>query len=91
MKLSSNLNKRSELCRALMALTAAILLFAGMAPAQSDAVLSAAANPHGITLTDMAEKLALFDTGGNNPKYYPDTPFRILFQDLAKQVVVPAS
>jgi len=52
-------------------------------------VLPPGANPHGTTLADMAEKLALFDSSGNNLAYYPATPFRILFQDPAKQTVAP--
>lgn len=44
-------------------------------------VLPPSARPHGYTLTDMARALALFTTGGNDPDFYPDTPFQVLFAD----------
>ncbi len=36
------------------------------------------AKPSGYALEDMAEELAYFSTSGNNPEFYPDTPFQIL-------------
>jgi hypothetical protein len=44
-------------------------------------VMPPAAKPHGYTLADMAEQLALFSTSFNNPMYKPDTPFQILYFD----------
>jgi hypothetical protein len=41
-------------------------------------VLPATATPLGYSLQDMAAALAYFDTSGNDPDYYPDTPFQIL-------------
>jgi hypothetical protein len=74
----------------LMAVT--IPLFPSIAfTAANDAVMPPGANPHGTNLTEMAEKLALFDTSSNNPAYYPKTPFSILFQDPAKQTIMPVS
>jgi hypothetical protein len=48
------------------------------------AVLPPNAQPHNFTLDDMARLLALFDTSGNNPQYYPNTPIQILFADRSK-------
>src|SRR5262245_59380576 len=42
-------------------------------------VLSATATPAGYSLEDMAAAMAYFSTSGNNPDYYPDTPFQILY------------
>lgn len=36
------------------------------------------AQPHGYSLSDMAEEVALFTTSGNDPEYYPETPFEVL-------------
>ena len=44
-------------------------------------VLPASAKPLGYSLTDMTGLLALFTTSGNDPAYYPDTPFQILYVD----------
>jgi hypothetical protein len=61
-------------------LTAAcVLISAGSALA--DGVLPATARPHGWTLERMTDALALFTTSGNNLKYYPATPFQILYAD----------
>ena len=59
--------------------------------AESNGVMPPGANPQGTSLTDMAQKLALFESSGNNITYYPDTPFQILFQDPVKQTVAPVS
>jgi hypothetical protein len=65
-------------------------------------VLPASATPHGYSLTDMTSLLALFTTSGNNPEFYPDTPFQILYvapgrfdvryveKDLKTDCAVPA-
>src|SRR5262249_3350299 len=42
-------------------------------------VLPATDTPYGYSLQDMAAELAYFSTGGNDPQYYPDTPFQILY------------
>src|SRR5262249_11069407 len=42
-------------------------------------VLAATDTPYGYSLQDMAAELAYFSTSGNDPKYYPDTPFQILY------------
>jgi hypothetical protein len=44
-------------------------------------VLPPGAMPLGYTLADMAEAVALFTTNGNDPDFYPDTPFQVLFAD----------
>jgi hypothetical protein len=46
-------------------------------------VLPPQAQPHSYTLTDMAEAVALFTRSGNNLRYYPNTPFQVLFVDRA--------
>jgi hypothetical protein len=65
----------------LLGLTALAVLVggAGLATAGGGRVLPANASPHGYTLDDMAEALAYFSTSGNDPRYYPDTPFQILY------------
>ena len=45
-------------------------------------VLPASARPHGFSLGDMTEELALFSTSGNNGAL-PDTPFQVLYGDPA--------
>ena len=45
----------------------------------SSGVLPASAKPFGYSLADMTRLLALFTTSGNQPQYYPDTPFQILY------------
>ena len=51
-----------------------------LAPGGGD-VLPATAHPYGFTLTNMASATALFNTSGNDPSQYPNTPFQILFVD----------
>ena len=41
-------------------------------------VLPPSAKPSGYSLADMAEALAYFSTSGNDPQFYPDTPFQVL-------------
>ena len=41
-------------------------------------VLPPGANSHGYSLDQMTKLMAFFDTSGNNPLYYPKTPFQIL-------------
>jgi hypothetical protein len=42
-------------------------------------VLPASTTLNGYSLTRMAREVALFTTSGNNPTYYPTTPFQILY------------
>lgn len=44
-------------------------------------VLPATARPYGYSLTDMSQKTAPFNTSGNDPRYYPKTPFQVLYVD----------
>ena len=44
-------------------------------------VLPPPATPKGYSLDDMSRLTALFTTSFNNPRYYPDTPFQILYFD----------
>ncbi len=69
---------------------AAIGLVASVARADGGGnVMPATASPHGYSLFDMAGKLALFNTYGNDLKFYPQTPFQILYQDLSKASATP--
>lgn len=84
MKTSRNSFKRVAFWLRLIPLAITISICSELAVA-GDAVMPPGANPHGTSLADMAEKLAILDSSGNNPAYYPVTAFRILFQDPAKQ------
>ncbi len=44
-------------------------------------ILPPTARPHGYTLADLAADVALFTTSFNDPQFYPDTPFQVLFAD----------
>jgi hypothetical protein len=57
-------------------------------PAWSDAaaagggnVLPSTAHPFGWSLSRMTGALAFFTISGNDPAYYPDTPFQVLYYD----------
>jgi hypothetical protein len=67
----------------LLVLTAAIgalcSAIASSALATSSPVLPPTAKPHGWSLERMTGALAVFTASGNNPAYYPDTPFQILY------------
>ncbi len=52
-------------------------------------VLPASANPQGYSLADMSRLTALFTTSGNDPHYYPDTPFQVLYADPSKVTTSP--
>jgi hypothetical protein len=62
-----------------------VVLLAGLAPntfAQGGGnVLPPTATPRGYSLLGMMSATALFNTSANNPLYYPDTPFQILYND----------
>lgn len=60
----------------------ALALLAGLGGlAVAGGILSPKAKPHGYSLADMAQAVALFTTSGNDSDFYPDTPFQILFFD----------
>jgi hypothetical protein len=61
----------------------AVCLVAAAAPvlAEGGDVLPPYARTKGYSLLDMMSATALFNTSGNNPSDYPDTPFQILFND----------
>ena len=42
-------------------------------------VLPPRARPHGYSLSDMTGELALFTASGNQPQFYPATPFQVLY------------
>lgn len=44
-------------------------------------VMPATAKPYGYSLDDMTLKMAWFQTSGNNPTYYPQTPFQVLYMN----------
>ncbi len=64
---------------------ATVLAFVTLSPVSAFAgggnVQPPNAKPAGYSLTDMAEELAYFSVSGNDPAYYPDTPFQILSID----------
>jgi len=66
-------------------LVAALGINLGTAPpagaAERDGkVLPPAAKPHGWTLDDMDDAVAIFSISGNDPAFYPDTPFQIIYR-----------
>lgn len=79
MNLSSCKNCLTIVALALLALIAMPLA----ARASGGNVLPPEAMPYGYTLNDMASALALFNTSGNSPSYYPNTPLQILYVDPA--------
>jgi hypothetical protein len=50
-------------------------------------VLPATARPYGYSLTDMSQKTAPFNVSGNDPQYYPKTPFQVLYADSNESTV----
>jgi len=46
----------------------------------SGQVLPPSAEPHGYSIADMASAVANFSISGNDPAYYPQTPFQILYR-----------
>ena len=56
-------------------------LWARPALADDGVVLPATATPAGYSLADMADEMAYFATSGNDSRFYPDTPFQILYVD----------
>jgi|SRR5271166_1479200 len=72
----------------LIILTLALLLALGATPTvvfakdeepEGGNILPPGARPHGYSLDDMARLLGQFTTSGNKMKYYPATPFQILY------------
>ena len=74
---------------AILGLSLGIALLAGRAYAGGGNVLPPTAQSHGFTLADLAEAVAPFTTSGNNPNFYPHTPFQILYVDPATQASIP--
>jgi hypothetical protein len=73
---------RSYLSRAVGALTVgacALALSAAAPVVSSGRVLPPSATPLGWSIDDMASAVINFTTSGNDPSYYPDTPFQILY------------
>ena len=73
---------------AVAVLAVALIGVVGSGPASagggaSGGVMPASAQPLGYSRADMTGLLALFTTSGNQPAYYPDTPFQILYVDPA--------
>lgn len=71
-------NSRHGLCALL-----AIFVTFGLAPAVQAGpgkVLPPSATPHGYSITDMAAEVANFSASGNDPSFYPDTPFQIIYR-----------
>jgi len=51
------------------------------------AVLPPTDRPYGYSLTDMSQKTAPFNVSGNDPQYYPKTPFQVLYADSSKSTL----
>jgi hypothetical protein len=51
-------------------------------------VLPPSATPHGWSLDDMAEAVADFSITGNDPAFYPDTPFQIIYRRAGNSFTV---
>lgn len=66
-----------------VAILVAIAVLASLALAGGGGnVMPPTARPHGYSLNDMTLKMALFQTSGNNPAYYPQTPFQVLYMNF---------
>jgi hypothetical protein len=79
---SQALIRRSATMKRFLSVAMALALLAGLVgPVVAGGILPPRAKPHGYTLADMARAVALFTTSGNDPDFYPDTPFQILFAD----------
>jgi hypothetical protein len=63
------------------ALATAVAMTAAAAGATGSVVLSPTAKPLGYSRAAMARALGQFTASGNNPAYFPDTPFQILYAD----------
>src|SRR5687767_6813452 len=61
------------------AIAALCSAMASSALATSSPVLPPTAKPLGWSLERMTGALAVFTASGNNPVYYPDTPFQVLY------------
>ncbi|HEY5910562.1 MAG TPA: hypothetical protein VJA21_08160 [Verrucomicrobiae bacterium] len=62
---------------------AAVWLVAGAVPdaqARNGNVLPPTAQPLSWTIDDMAAAIANFSASGNDPAFYPDTPFQIIYR-----------
>ena len=53
---------------------------AALQPAHAGQVLPPGATPFGYSLDQMAAAVANFSISGNDPSYYPDTPFQIIYR-----------
>jgi hypothetical protein len=62
-------------------LAAGLVTLASIASARADSgnVLPPSANTHGYSLVDMASAVANFSISGNDPAFYPNTPFQIIY------------
>src|SRR4051812_37060134 len=65
--------KGTLLLLAMLALTASMPLRAG-------SILPPDATPLGYSITDMAQSVASFSLHNNDPAFYPQTPFQILYR-----------
>jgi hypothetical protein len=75
---SQTLFRRSATMKRFLTVAMALAL---VGSAVAGGILPPKATPHGYTLADMAQAVALFTTSANDPDFYPDTPFQILFAD----------
>ncbi len=72
-----------DIVRGTRGIVAASLILAGAiasGQAGSGSVLPPEARPLGYSIDDMASAVAIFSITGNDPAYYPDTPFQIIYR-----------
>ncbi len=84
---------RTRIAQSLLASTGVCLgiaLSAGAFAGQAGNVLPPNAQPKGWTLDRMAEVVADFSISGNDPAYYPDTPFQIIYRHPGNSFTVKA-
>jgi hypothetical protein len=86
---------RRSLCGPALRAAFALAVLSSGAAARADGdgghVLPPDARPHGYSLAKMAQLVGQFTTSNNNPTYYPNTPFQILFQDPATETSTPVA
>jgi len=73
---------------AIVGLSLGIALFAGRADAGGGTVLPPTAQFQGFTLAELAVATAPFTISGNNPTFYPHTPFQLLYVDPATEEIL---
>ena len=74
-------SRRVRLVALVLVCCAVMLATEGMAGAGGGNVLPVPARPQGYSLSAMTGATAQFSTSSNNPAFYPQTPFQVLYAD----------